>query len=83
MNYISTRGYDKKYSAAEAIITGIAPDGGLFVPETIPQISKDEIEEMKNMQFYQLSARVLSKFLTDFTENELLEYTAAAYSEEK
>ena len=83
MNYISTRGYDKKYSAAEAIITGIAPDGGLFVPETIPQISKDEIEEMKNMQFFQLSARVLSKFLTDFTEQELLEYTAAAYSEEK
>ena len=83
MNYISTRGYEKKYSAAEAIITGIAPDGGLFVPETIPQISKDEIEEMKNMQFYQLSARVLSKFLTDFTEAELLEYTAAAYSEEK
>lgn len=83
MNYISTRGYDKKYSAAEAIITGIAPDGGLFVPETIPAISKDEIEEMKNMQFFQLSARVLSKFLTDFTEDELLEYTAAAYSEEK
>ena len=83
MNYISTRGYEKKYSAAEAIITGIAPDGGLFVPETIPQISKDELEEMKNMQFFELSARVLSKFLTDFTEQELLEYTAAAYSEEK
>ena len=68
MNYISTRGYDKKYSAAEAIITGIAPDGGLFVPETIPQISAGEIEEMKNMQFFQISARVLSKYLTDFTD---------------
>ena len=56
MNYISTRGYDRKYSAAEAIITGIAPDGGLFVPETIPQISAGEIEEMKNMQFFQISA---------------------------
>ena len=83
MNYISTRGYDKKYSAAEAIITGIAPDGGLFVPETIPQITKDEIEEMKNMQFFQISARVLSKYLTDFTEAELLEFAQAAYDEEK
>ena len=83
MNYISTRGYDKKYSAAEAIITGIAPDGGLFVPETIPQISAEEIEEMKNMQFFQISARVLSKYLTDFTEAELLEFAQAAYDEEK
>ena len=83
MNYISTRGYDRKYSAAEAIITGIAPDGGLFVPETIPQISADEIEEMKNMQFFQISARVLSKYLTDFTEAELLEFAQAAYDEEK
>ena len=83
MNYISTRGYDRKYSAAEAIITGIAPDGGLFVPETIPQISASEIEEMKNMQFFQISARVLSKYLTDFTEAELLEFAQAAYDEEK
>ncbi len=83
MNYISTRGYDRKYTAAEAIITGIAPDGGLFVPETIPQISAGEIEEMKNMQFFQISARVLSKYLTDFTEAELLEFAQAAYDEEK
>lgn len=83
MNYISTRGYDRKYSAAEAIITGIAPDGGLFVPETIPQISAGEIEEMKNKQFFQISARVLSKYLTDFTEAELLEFAQAAYDEEK
>lgn len=83
MNYISTRGYDRKNSAAEAIITGIAPDGGLFVPETIPQISAGEIEEMKNMQFFQISARVLSKYLTDFTEAELLEFAQAAYDEEK
>lgn len=83
MNYISTRGYDRKYSAAEAIITGIAPDGGLFVPETIPQITAGEIEELKNMQFFQISARVLSKYLTDFTEAELLEFAQAAYDEEK
>jgi len=83
MKYISTRGYDKKYSASEAIILGIAPDGGLFVPETIPSLSMSEIEEMKDMVFYEISAKVLSKFLDDFSESELLEYTRQAYSEEK
>ena len=83
MNYISTRGFDRKFSASEAIVLGIAPDGGLFVPESVPVLTSDDIEEMKNMQFYQISARVLSKFLTDFTESELLDYTSQAYSEEK
>ena len=40
MNYISTRGYDRKYKASEAIIQGIAPDGGLFVPDEIPELEE-------------------------------------------
>lgn len=83
MNFISTRGYDKKFTAAEAIVHGIAPDGGLFVPESIPHLAEGEIDEMKNMEYYEISARVISKFLEDFTEAELLEYTKAAYAEEK
>ena len=83
MKYISTRGYEGKFSASEAIVKGIAPDGGLFVPESIPSISKDEIEEMMNMEFYQISARVISKVLEDFTESELLDYTRQAYDPEK
>ena len=83
MMYISTRGYDKKYTSAEAIKQGIAPDGGLFVPETIPQLSKAEIMGMTEMSFPQISATVLSKFLTDFTYEELLDFAEQAYSEEK
>ena len=83
MNYISTRGYEKKYKASEAIIQGIAPDGGLFVPDEIPHLSDDDILAMTNMQFYQISAKVLSMFLTDFTEAELLNFASQAYSEEK
>lgn len=83
MNYISTRGFDKKFTSAEAITLGIAPDGGLFVPESIPSLSMDEIEAMCNMEFYQISAKVLSKYLTDYTESEILEYTRQAYDEEK
>ncbi len=83
MKYISTRGYEQKFTAAEAIVRGIAPDGGLFVPETIPTLSDDDIDQMRNMQFYQISARVLSKFLEDFTEKELLDYTSQAYHADK
>ena len=83
MKFISTRGFEKKYSAAEAILMGIAPDGGLFVPETIPTLSRGDIEAMKDMKFYQISASVLSRFLDDFSEEELLDYTSQAYAEEK
>ena len=83
MKYISTRGFEGKFSAQEAIIKGIAPDGGLFVPESIPVLTDDDIEQMKNMQFCEISARVLSKYLDDFSEDELLGYTREAYSEEK
>ena len=83
MKYISTRGYEGKFTAQEAIIKGIAPDGGLFVPESIPLLTDDDIEQMKNMSFCEMSARVLSKYLDDFSEDELLGYTREAYSEEK
>ena len=83
MKYISTRGFEGKFSAQEAIIKGIAPDGGLFVPESIPVLTDDDIEQMKNMQFCEISARVLSKYLDDFSEDELLGFAREAYSEEK
>ena len=83
MRYISTRGNGGTYTAAQAILTGIAPDGGLFVPETIPSISWEELERMKDMPFYELSATVLAKFLDGFDFDELIGYTRAAYSEDK
>ncbi len=83
MKFISTRGYDKKYSAQEAIVMGIAPDGGLFVPESIPTLSASDIDELCTKSFAEISAKVLSMYLEDFTEAELLDYTTQAYAEEK
>ena len=45
MKYISTRGFEGKFTAQEAIIKGIAPDGGLFVPESIPVLTEDDIAQ--------------------------------------
>ncbi len=82
MKYISTRGYPEKFSSAEVIISGIAPDGGLFVPENIPILTRDDIMEMKDMPYPLLAAEVLSRYLTDFEYSKLREYCEIAYSEE-
>lgn len=83
MKYISTRGSQDKFSAAGAIRQGIAPDGGLFVPESIPEVSITEIADMAWQDYTSRAVNILSLFLDDYTPSELEEYVRAAYSEEK
>ena len=84
MNYISTRGANKEgVSAAYAIKTGLASDGGLFMPESIPQISLELIKELSALSYPERAAKILSLFLTDYTYEELLEDAHDAYAEEK
>ena len=84
MNYVSTRGKEnKKRSAAYAIKTGLASDGGLYMPEAIPSLSLSEIENLTKKSYPERCADILSRFLTDYTYDELLEDAKAAYSEEK
>jgi len=78
MDYISTRGANA-VSSASAICSGIAKDGGLYVPSSFPNIEPAEIIKLADMDYYERSAYILSKFLTDFTEEELKEYCAKAY----
>ena len=59
MEYISTRGGDYRYSAAQAIKQGIAPDGGLFVPARIPRLTEQEINSLIDMDYPQRAALVL------------------------
>ena len=73
MNYVSTRGIDKDgVSSAYAIKTGLAKDGGLYMPESIPTINENEIKELAALPYTERAAYVLSKFLTDYTYDELL-----------
>ncbi len=79
MNYNSTRSKTSYVSASNAIVSGIAKDGGLFVPESIPNVSLEEIKEMTKMSYTQKAVFILSKFLTDFSEKELYECVTNAY----
>ncbi len=82
MRYIGTRGgLEKGYSAAEAIREGMVPGGGLFVPETFPRVSLKEIDELKEMRYEEISLRILKKYLTDYSEDEIRECVEGAYND--
>ncbi len=83
MKYISTRGTDYQYTSAQAIKQGIAPDGGLFVPESIPKLSKEDLLRMTTQTYVEIAADVLSLYLDDYSHSELLDYCTWAYDPEK
>ena len=84
MKFISTRGVSKeRVDAAEAIKQGLASDGGLFMPENIPSLTKEEIISLADKTYEQRAAYIIGRFLTDYTYDELLEDAKGAYAEEK
>jgi len=83
MRYISTRGRVEPVSSAEAIKLGIAPDGGLFVPEQGVRLNPEDFAAMTRMTYRERAVAILQKFLTDFALEELKEYVEAAYSPAK
>ncbi|MFA7636655.1 MAG: threonine synthase [Monoglobales bacterium] len=83
MKYKSTRGKAKEVSAAQAIVKGIAEDGGLFVPERIPAISDSEFAAMINEGYRKRAERIFAIYLTDFTSEEIADCVNKAYSVEK
>lgn len=76
--YTSTRDSEKKVTASEAILKGLAPDGGLFVPSRIPKL-EIPMEQLKGMRYQDVAYEVMKQFLTDFTEEELRSCIEKAY----
>jgi threonine synthase len=80
MKYISTRGNAPVLDFEGATLAGLASDGGLYVPESWPQFSHDEIAAMAGLSYAQLAAKVMAPFVGDsLTPERLLELTTAAY----
>ena len=79
MKFISTRG-GECVSGAQAIVQGIAKDGGLFVPEQFPQVSKEELEKMLPQSYAERASFVLSKYLDEYDAAELTKPCEAAYA---
>jgi threonine synthase len=80
LNYISSRGQAWGISAAEVIKKGIAPDGGLFVPEYIPQLTKEDFAAMEGWNYQERARHILAYYLSDFTESEIKDCVEGAYN---
>ena len=81
MRYISTRGSAPVLTFEQAMLTGLARDGGLYVPETIPTLSDAEIAEMAGLSYEEIAFRVMTPFVGDtFTDAEFKEILAKTYA---
>lgn len=80
MKYESSRGKYRGLTSAEVIKMGIAPDGGLFVPEFIPRLTEEDLENMGSLNYQEKAVYILKKFLTDFTGEQIANCVNNAYS---
>lgn len=80
MSYFSTRG-NECVTASQAILAGMASDGGLFVPSMFPLISPAEIEKMISMSYEERAFQVLSAYLEDYPAQEIRDSIHAAYGD--
>ena len=78
MRYISTRGGTAPLRFQEAVITGLAPDGGLLLPEAVPNVA-DELESLRALDFRALAKALLPKFVDDIPAADLAALVDQAY----
>ena len=84
MRYISTRGNSPAQTFTEILLGGLAPDGGLYLPENYPQFSLDDLERMRSMNYRELAFEILSRYADDIPAEDLRAiinktYTAEVY----
>lgn len=81
MKYISTRGQAPALSFEEVVLTGLAPDGGLYVPETLPKFSKEEIASWAGLSYQELAFKVMQPFIAGaLSDEEFKDIIAQAYA---
>ncbi len=82
MKYISTRGNSPAKSFTEILLGGLAPDGGLYLPEQYPQVSRAELDAWRTLSYADLAFAVLSKFATDIPAGDLKAIVNKTYTAE-
>lgn len=81
MKYISTRGLAPALSFEEVVLTGLAPDGGLYVPETLPTFSQEEIASWAGLSYQDLAFKIMQPFVAGaLSDEEFKQLIAEAYS---
>ena len=81
MNYISTRNNQKNFTFKDVFLKGLADDGGLFVPKSIKQFKKEELNNLKNLSYNDLAAEIIYPFIGDFmSKDDLVLMISKSYS---
>ncbi len=83
MKYNSTRNKNTVVTASQAIAQGISEEGGLFVPQSLPKYTLDDIKALAEKDYRGRAKKIFADFLSDFTEQEISESVDAAYTKEK
>ena len=81
MNYKSTRNPQISITSAQAIAQGLSAEGGLFVPEALPQIDESFIKSLCNKSYADRAYDIFKLFLTDFTDEEIRHCVKNAYAD--
>ena len=82
MSFFSTRG-GSCVTASQAILRGIAPDGGLYVPAMFPSVAAEKLSRLTDMPYQERAVKILKLFLEDFSIPEISQAVEAAYSAER
>ena len=81
MKYISTRNKSKEFSFSEVFVKGLADDGGLFVPNSLKKLTKDELDQLSKLNYKDLAKKIVYLFTDDFiSESELSKIIDKSYS---
>ena len=81
MKYVSTRDSSKEYNFEQVFIKGLADDGGLYVPISLKKYSSEELQQLKKLNYNELSTEIINIFSSDFiSKEELLSLIKKSYS---
>ena len=80
MNYLSTRGHQVVPSFSDILLGGLAPDGGLYLPVTYPQVTEVELNRWRGLSYAALASELLKKFATDIPSADIDQLTARTYT---
>ncbi len=81
MRYVSTRDNSKEYSFEDVFIKGLADDGGLYIPKLLKKYNTEELSELKNLNYNELSTEIINQFSSDFiSKDELSSLVSKSYS---
>ena len=83
MHYVSTRDSSRRLTASQAIVEGLSRDGGLYLPESIPQLTLADIRALARLSYPERAAKIMRLYLEEFSEEELLGFAQKAYGPAK